>query len=130
MIASNCGNSFNDKGAAKKRFGPINEENDALSLHTGSVKMRLPSISVNRLECPIHVMRSPDAGIVLYTAISVEKGPNTCLGIVSSLLVKYFHMIESMLPPVDISVGTGFKNFFPSLRECCKKSITDVYMIY
>src|SRR5256885_16993578 len=114
MTASRGGNSFNDKGAAKKRFGPISEENDALSLHTGSIKMRLSSISINKLECPIHVTRSPDAGTVLYTLVSVAKGPNICRGIVSALLVKHFHIIKSMLPPVEISVGTGFKNFLPS----------------
>src|SRR6266536_3539149 len=125
MMAFNAGSSCNDKGGAK-RCGPINEANEALSLHTGSVKMRLPSISINKLECPIHVMRNPDAGAVLYTATSVENGPNTCFGIVSFLLVKNFHIIKSMLPPVDNSVGTGFKNFLPLICACSKKSIANI----
>ena len=65
MMASNAGNSPNGNGAGKKRFGPINEEKDARGPQTGSVRMRLPSISMSNEECPIQVMRNPVAGGVL-----------------------------------------------------------------
>ena len=65
IMASNFGKSLSGKGALKNRLGPIFCEKDALAPQTGSVRIRFPSISINRLEWPIHVIRKPLSGALL-----------------------------------------------------------------
>src|SRR5581483_5796350 len=108
MMASSGGRLFNASGAEKNLFGPIKDKNDARSLHTGSVSRRRPSTSISRLEWPIQVTRSADAGAVAYTDTSVEKGPSCFLGTVSALLVMYFQSTCNIFESVATLEGTGF----------------------
>src|SRR5688572_19646510 len=119
MMASSGGRSFIVNGAGKNLLGPNRVENEARALHTGSVRMRSPSISINRLECPIHVIRKPGSGACWYMDTSVAKGPNFRLGVVSALLVRNFHNTLK-IEPVPTLVGTGFTNFSPSLTAGCR----------
>lgn len=122
MMASKGGRSINAMGAGKKRCGPMKPEKEARLLHTGSVNNRNPSTSINKLECPIQVMRNPDVGACLYIDVSVVKGPNFRLGVDSALLVRYCHSTVHKEPVLTL-VGTGFKYFLSSFTAGCKNSM-------
>ena len=65
------GSALKAKGGAKNRLGPLHFVGDARSSHTGSIRMRTPSISTIEVACPIQVMRSPERGLVAYAVASV-----------------------------------------------------------
>src|SRR5882672_8235175 len=113
MIASSSGNADKGKGGGKNRFGPANETKEARLLHTGSVSMRIPSISISTLECPIHVMRNPLAGVFRKIVASVINGPGLIVGTTSSFDTIYCQRVYHKVPGSINTVGTGFKNSLP-----------------
>src|SRR5688500_6371006 len=97
ITASRGGRSAKAIGGWKNLLGPKFCVNDTLLLHTGSVNIRLPSISISRLEWPTHVTLKPLAGGVLYIDTSVLNGPKVCFGVPSALLFKYSFNIGIIL---------------------------------
>ena len=110
------GKSSSASGAGKKRFGPIHWVGAARSSQTGSMSIRIPSISTREVECPIQVMRRPEWGLVAYMRGSVLKGPGVCFGDRAAFPNKNFgstfHIVEN--PPT--LVATGLAKRRPSRR--------------
>ena len=75
---------------------------------------RIPSISTSEVEWPIQVILRPERGWVAKIRGSVWNGPGGVLGDRAAASRKKRGPILNIIESPPISVGTGFKNFFPS----------------
>src|SRR6185437_11118751 len=104
-----------DMVGAKKRCGPNHCAGLARSSQTGSMRMRVPSISSSMDEWPNHVTRSPLADGRLNVRTSVRNGPRGIFRSRSALFWKYIGRTLKTSPNPPNTVGTGFRYFPPCL---------------
>ena len=109
ITPSSFGSCSRVSGGGKNRAGPANPTGDALLLHMGSVKKRLPSISMSRVEWPTHIIPSPFSEIGDGLKELTEKS-NSPEGSRVSLSENQRFMVSQVVPSFITTVGTGFLN--------------------
>jgi len=113
--ASNGGSSSRGIGGGWNRFGPAMLEGEARLLHTGSVRIRFPSISISTVECPIQVMRKPSGGPGSKSDFPSFTTGISLWGLRTSLPFTQRKPMSAVRRKLGvISVSIVFMNFFPS----------------